>query len=75
MSLGASATEEDGRLVAKLFGSVGKIWKVDEKLIDAVTGLRYVPLCNNRKNHYEKPSSPDSFKSLIAELQFWLLFL
>ncbi|XP_010543836.1 PREDICTED: pyrroline-5-carboxylate reductase [Tarenaya hassleriana] len=39
MSLGAAATEEDGELVTKLFGSVGKIWRADEKLFDAVTGL------------------------------------
>lgn len=39
MSLGGAATEQDGELVAKVFGSVGKIWRVDEKLFDAVTGL------------------------------------
>ncbi|KAK8535255.1 hypothetical protein V6N13_081394 [Hibiscus sabdariffa] len=39
MSLGGSATEQDGELVGKLFGSVGKFWKADEKLFDAVTGL------------------------------------
>ncbi|KAB1222242.1 Pyrroline-5-carboxylate reductase [Morella rubra] len=39
LSLGGSATEEDADLIAKLFGSVGKIWRVDEKLLDAVTGL------------------------------------
>ncbi|GMN60966.1 hypothetical protein TIFTF001_030049 [Ficus carica] len=39
MSLGGAATEEDGNLIAKLFGSVGKIWKADEKYFDAVTGL------------------------------------
>ncbi|XVF07126.1 hypothetical protein REPUB_Repub06bG0111600 [Reevesia pubescens] len=39
MSLGGAATEEDGELVAKLFGSVGKIWRADEKLFDAITGL------------------------------------
>ena len=41
MSLGTAATEEDGALVAKLFGSVGKMFKADEKMFDAVTGLRY----------------------------------
>lgn len=41
MSLGGAATEQDGELVGKLFGAVGKIWKADEKLFDAVTGLRY----------------------------------
>ncbi|KAM4079965.1 hypothetical protein ACB094_09G155500 [Castanea mollissima] len=39
MSLGGSATEEDADIIAKLFGSVGKIWRGDEKLFDAVTGL------------------------------------
>lgn len=39
MSLGGSATEEDAYIIAKLFGSVGKIWRGDEKLFDAVTGL------------------------------------
>ena len=42
MSLGTAASEEDGALVAKLFGSVGKMFKADEKMFDAVTGLRYV---------------------------------
>lgn len=42
MSLGESATEDDGRLIASLFGAVGKVWKADEKSFDAVTGLRYV---------------------------------
>ena len=37
-----SASEEDGELVAKLFGSVGKIWRANEKLFDAIVGLRYV---------------------------------
>lgn len=41
MSLGAGATQEDGEIIAKLFGAVGKIWKADEKMFDAVTGLRY----------------------------------
>ncbi|GFY96152.1 pyrroline-5- carboxylate (P5C) reductase [Actinidia rufa] len=39
MSLGATATGEDGELITKLFGAIGKIWKADEKLFDAVTGL------------------------------------
>ncbi|KAF5737653.1 pyrroline-5-carboxylate reductase-like [Tripterygium wilfordii] len=39
MSLGGTATVEDGELIAKLFGSVGKIWRADEKLFDAITGL------------------------------------
>ncbi|KAL6336658.1 hypothetical protein AAG906_035972 [Vitis piasezkii] len=40
MSLGKSATEEDGGLIANLFGAIGKIWRADEKYFDAVTGLR-----------------------------------
>ncbi|GKV40793.1 hypothetical protein SLEP1_g48395 [Rubroshorea leprosula] len=39
MSLGGDATEADRGLVGKLFGSVGKIWRADEKLFDAITGL------------------------------------
>ncbi|CAK9319590.1 unnamed protein product [Citrullus colocynthis] len=39
MSLGEGAIKEDGQLIAKLFGSVGKIWEADEKLFDAITGL------------------------------------
>ncbi|XP_041024554.1 pyrroline-5-carboxylate reductase [Juglans microcarpa x Juglans regia] len=39
MSLGGSATVEDADLIAQLFGSIGKIWRADEKLFDAVTGL------------------------------------
>ncbi|KAH7854893.1 hypothetical protein Vadar_018813 [Vaccinium darrowii] len=39
MSLGGTATEEDGELIARLFGAIGKIWKTDEKLFDAITGL------------------------------------
>lgn len=45
MSLGEGATKEDGHIIAKLFGSVGKIWEADEKLFDAITGLRYVTCC------------------------------
>ncbi|KAK9289738.1 hypothetical protein L1049_007897 [Liquidambar formosana] len=39
LSLGEAATEEDGALIASLFGAVGKIWRADEKLFDAITGL------------------------------------
>ncbi|CAN7085365.1 unnamed protein product [Brassica oleracea var. botrytis] len=39
MSLGTTAAEEDEALVAKLFGYVGKMFKADEKMFDAVTGL------------------------------------
>lgn len=42
MSLGGGATEEDGKLIANLFGAVGKVWRGDEKLFDAVTGVRYI---------------------------------
>lgn len=56
MSLGTGATEEDGAIVSKLFGSVGKILRADEKMFDAVTGLRYIkPLrflkCFNCSSH------------------------
>ena len=37
--LGTKATAEDGRLVDELLGSVGVAYQVDEKLLDAVTGL------------------------------------
>ncbi|KAK9810248.1 hypothetical protein WJX72_007313 [[Myrmecia] bisecta] len=39
MCLGGRATEEDGNVVEKLFSAVGSIFKVDEKLLSAVTGL------------------------------------
>ena len=39
---GGTATEEDIELIARLFGSIGKVWKAEEKLFDAITGLRYV---------------------------------
>lgn len=38
-SLGTAATPEDDQLVGQLFGAVGRTAKVDEKLLDAVTGL------------------------------------
>lgn len=37
--LGPGATEADATLVEKLLGSVGRAFRVDEKLLDAVTGL------------------------------------
>ncbi len=46
ISLGGSATKEDGDLIAKLFGSVGKMWRADEKLFEAITGLRYMASVN-----------------------------
>ncbi|KAL9232666.1 hypothetical protein vseg_007748 [Gypsophila vaccaria] len=39
ISLGGTATEEDGNLIEKLFGAIGKVWRADEKLFDAITGL------------------------------------
>jgi pyrroline-5-carboxylate reductase len=38
-ALGAGATAEDAALVERLLGAVGRAYKLDEKLIDAVTGL------------------------------------
>jgi pyrroline-5-carboxylate reductase len=38
-SLGPRATPEDGELVQQLLASLGSAWPVDEKLLDAVTGL------------------------------------
>jgi len=38
-ALGAAATAEDGRLVKQLLDSVGIAVELDEKLLDAVTGL------------------------------------
>jgi pyrroline-5-carboxylate reductase len=37
--LGPRATPADGQLVAQLLGAVGQAFAVDEKLLDAVTGL------------------------------------
>ncbi|GER57210.1 pyrroline-5-carboxylate reductase [Striga asiatica] len=39
ISLGTTATKEDGELIATLFDGIGKVWTADEKLFDAVTGL------------------------------------
>lgn len=41
MSLGDQATEQDSILVRALFEAVGSIHMADEKLLNAVTGLRY----------------------------------
>ena len=38
-ALGESATAEDGRIVDRLFNSVGRATAVPERLLDAVTGL------------------------------------
>jgi pyrroline-5-carboxylate reductase len=37
--VGEQATPEDGELVGKLLEAVGTAWQVEEKLLDAVTGL------------------------------------
>jgi pyrroline-5-carboxylate reductase len=37
--LGPGASEADGRLVEELLSAVGRAWPVEEKLMDAVTGL------------------------------------
>ena len=41
MSKGRWAAPADAELVKSMFGAVGKIHEVEEKLLDAVTGLRY----------------------------------
>jgi pyrroline-5-carboxylate reductase len=38
-SLGERATPDDGALVGRLLASLGSAWQVEEKLLDAVTGL------------------------------------
>jgi pyrroline-5-carboxylate reductase len=38
-ALGPAATPDDGKLVGELLAAVGKAFLVDEKLLDAVTGL------------------------------------
>ncbi len=38
-SLGRGTTDADGQLIERLFAAVGKAVRVDEKLLDAVTGL------------------------------------
>jgi pyrroline-5-carboxylate reductase len=35
----AGANDQDGALVSRLFGSVGRCWELPETLLDAVTGL------------------------------------
>jgi pyrroline-5-carboxylate reductase len=49
LSLGSSATQADSDLVIELFEALGKIHVVDEKLLNAVTGLRYVHLLSVRE--------------------------
>ena len=38
-ALGRDATEDDARFVGELLGAVGRAYRVEEKLLDAVTGL------------------------------------
>lgn len=38
-ALGQHATHADGQLVSAMFSSVGKVFQLDEKYLDAVTGL------------------------------------
>jgi pyrroline-5-carboxylate reductase len=38
-SLGEHATAEDDALVGRLLGAIGSAWPMDERLLDAVTGL------------------------------------
>ena len=38
-ALGLHATQKDGQLVSTIFNSVGKVFHMDEKYLDAVTGL------------------------------------
>ncbi|XP_039162339.1 pyrroline-5-carboxylate reductase [Eucalyptus grandis] len=40
MSRGGAVKEEDAELIAILIGSIGKMWKADEKYFNAITGLR-----------------------------------
>lgn len=42
MHLGEDATEDDGELISNLFGAVGKVWNLNEKLSDAAGTLRYM---------------------------------
>jgi pyrroline-5-carboxylate reductase len=37
--LAGSATPDDGRFIAEMFGVVGRAWQVEERHLDAVTGL------------------------------------
>ncbi|KAI4341236.1 hypothetical protein MLD38_025984 [Melastoma candidum] len=39
MSSGGATTEEDGALISSLFGSIGEVWKAEEKYFDAITAL------------------------------------
>ncbi|KAK3405421.1 hypothetical protein EUGRSUZ_K01616 [Eucalyptus grandis] len=39
MSRGGAVKEEDAELIAILIGSIGKMWKADEKYFNAITGL------------------------------------
>ncbi|XP_073155874.1 pyrroline-5-carboxylate reductase [Henckelia pumila] len=39
VTLGPAASKDDGEIIGKLFGAIGKVWTADEKLFDAITGL------------------------------------
>ena len=41
MSSGQNVSVDEAGLVEKMFNAVGKIHNVDERLLDAVTGLRW----------------------------------
>ena len=44
--MGGAATKEDRELIETLFGAIGKVWRADEKLFDAIAALRYVGFCD-----------------------------
>lgn len=50
ITLGEAATKEDEELISKLFGAIGKVWTAQEKLFDAITGLRYSILISWKLN-------------------------
>lgn len=39
IGLGEAATEEDAQLISSVFGAIGKVYTINEKLFDAATGL------------------------------------
>lgn len=40
MARGDGLEEKDVKYVSDILGAVGKIWEIEEKYFDAVTGLR-----------------------------------
>ncbi len=70
MCLAETATVEDGELIAKLFGSVGKIWRADEKHFDAITALRYdaIDFCSSKSSIISLYLF--SYMSLLRQLEF-----